>query len=173
MTTPTGLTNAEVAAYLNSVSDAAATPVLAALQALQTAVTAAQASLSGLPTSRLTQSVNNVVSMTNGYVMEFQTLQAQASPLTTSVGTIPALTVGDAATAFQPVTPAGGVGTLAYAISPAPPTGLTFSSTTGQISGTPTQASNASYTVTVTDQSMPAPQTSVANFSLPIAAAPG
>lgn len=52
---------------------------------------------------------------------------------------------------FVPVSATGMTGTLTYAISPALPAGLVFSSTTGEISGTPTGVSPATvYTVTIT-----------------------
>ena len=56
-----------------------------------------------------------------------------------------------AVTAFTPVTASGGTGTLVYSISPALPTGLTFSTTTGAISGTPTViSSSVPFTIRVT-----------------------
>ncbi|NEI69225.1 autotransporter domain-containing protein [Rhizobium lusitanum] len=62
------------------------------------------------------------------------------------------LTTGHAATSFTPVTGSGGTGTLSYAVSPSLPSGLSFSTATGTVSGTPTAASGATtYTVTVTD----------------------
>ena len=63
------------------------------------------------------------------------------------------LTQNHAATPFTPVTGSGGTGTLSYGVSPPLPTGLSISSTTGAISGTPSVTSSATtYTVTVTDQ---------------------
>ena len=48
--------------------------------------------------------------------------------------------------------PLNSVGTLTYSISPALPTGLSMSTTTGAITGTPTAASaSTSYTIAVTD----------------------
>ena len=48
--------------------------------------------------------------------------------------------------------PTNSVGTLAYSISPALPSGLSLSTTTGAITGTPTAASaSTSYTIAVTD----------------------
>ena len=48
--------------------------------------------------------------------------------------------------------PLNSVGTVTYSISPALPTGLSISSTTGDITGTPTAASaSTSYTIAVTD----------------------
>ena len=63
-----------------------------------------------------------------------------------------ALTQNHAATSFTPISGGGGTTPLSYSVSPSLPTGLTMSSSTGAITGTPTAASSAtSYTVTVTD----------------------
>ena len=62
------------------------------------------------------------------------------------------LTLNLVATAYTPVTGSGGTTPLAYSVSPALPTGLSFSTSTGAITGTPTVISTATtYTVTVTD----------------------
>jgi len=72
-----------------------------------------------------------------------------------------------AITAFNSVTATGGSGTYTtYAISPALPTGLSFSTTTGQITGTPTDTStSSSYTVTVTDSDA---NTGTATFAIAV-----
>jgi large repetitive protein len=87
----------------------------------------------------------------------------QAVPATT-------LTVGVAATAFTPVTAAGGAPTVSFALSGGSlPTGLNFSTVTGQITGTPTTAlALTTFTVTATDQSAPTPQTSSKTFTLTV-----
>jgi hypothetical protein len=70
---------------------------------------------------------------------------------TQSIASI-ALTQNHATTSFIPVTGSGGIGTLTYSISPALPLGLSFSNTSGAVSGTSTVTSTAgTYTVTVTD----------------------
>jgi uncharacterized protein with beta-barrel porin domain len=57
-----------------------------------------------------------------------------------------------AATAFTPVTASGGTSPYTFAVSPALPAGLSFNTSTGQVTGTPSAASpSATYTVTVTD----------------------
>ena len=62
------------------------------------------------------------------------------------------LTVNKPGTSFTPVAGGGGTGTLTYNLSSTLPAGLSFNTSTGQITGTPTAvASTASYTVTVTD----------------------
>jgi hypothetical protein len=87
----------------------------------------------------------------------------QAVPSTT-------LTVGFPATPFTPVTASGGTGTLSYALSGGTlPTGLNFSTTTGQITGTPSTAlATTTFTVTVTDQTTPTAQTSSKTFNLAV-----
>ena len=76
------------------------------------------------------------------------------------------LTQNHAATAFTPVLGGSGVAPLTYTISPALPTGLGFSATTGTITGTPTVASAAAtYAITVTDASLAA---ATASFSLTV-----
>ena len=70
------------------------------------------------------------------------------------------------ATPFTPVTGAGGTAPLTYAVAPTLPAGLTMSTTTGQITGTPTVTTNATtYTVTVTDANS---ATATATFSLTV-----
>ena len=77
------------------------------------------------------------------------------NPAVTATQSVPSatLTQNHAATPFTPVTGSGGTGALSYAVSPPLPTGLSISSTTGAVSGTPSVTSSATtYTVTVTDQ---------------------
>ena len=76
------------------------------------------------------------------------------------------LTENHPASAFTPVTGAGGTGTLSYSVLPVLPTGLSFNSGTGTISGTPSVISAATvYTVIVTDTNS---ATSTATFSLTV-----
>lgn len=76
----------------------------------------------------------------------------------------------EAITPVTPITATGGSGTKTYAIAPALPTGLTFSTSTGQISGTPSVTrSVASYTVTITDRYN---QSVTGSFSLSVSAIP-
>ena len=71
---------------------------------------------------------------------------------------------------FATVTAAGGSSPLKYSISPALPTGLSFNTSTGYVSGTPTVAlNNTTFTVTVTDGSA-SPQTASATFSMAVLA---
>jgi DNA-binding beta-propeller fold protein YncE len=77
-----------------------------------------------------------------------------------------ALTQNHAAIAFTPVTGSGGTAPLTYSVSPSLPAGLSFSSSTGAVSGTPTAVSAATtYTVTVTDANS---LTAMATFSLTV-----
>ena len=65
-----------------------------------------------------------------------------------------------------PVTGSGGVGTLHYTVSPTLPPGITMNSTTGALSGLPTNATPvATYTVTVTDANN---ATATATFTLAV-----
>lgn len=85
------------------------------------------------------------------------------------------LTQGVASTPFTPVIGSGGSGTYTYSLynssnttAATLPTGLSFSSTTGQISGTPTaNLANTTYTVRVTDTSN---NTASNTFNLTVAA---
>ncbi|MCF8506358.1 MAG: hypothetical protein K9G59_15710 [Caulobacter sp.] len=79
-----------------------------------------------------------------------------------------------AVTPFIPVTAAGGVPALHYGLSgPGLPAGLSFSTTTGQITGTPlSPQSRSTYTVTVTDASTPTALTSSKTFDLTVDARP-
>jgi hypothetical protein len=81
-----------------------------------------------------------------------------------------ASTINIALTPFTPVTPANGTAPYTYAISgTALPAGLSFSTTTGAVSGTPAVAQGAtSRTVTITDA---AGATASSTFSLTINAA--
>jgi hypothetical protein len=76
----------------------------------------------------------------------------------------------EAITPVTPVTATGGSGTKRYAIAPSVPAGLTFSTSTGQISGTPTVTRGSSTcTVTITDQYN---QSVTGSFSLSVTANP-
>jgi len=80
------------------------------------------------------------------------------------IPTVSLITTTPAST--TPVTATGGVPPLIYSISPALPSGLTLTSSTGLISGTPgNTAGPISYTVTATDNQT---QTSSKTFSLTI-----
>jgi large repetitive protein len=93
------------------------------------------------------------------------------NPALTATQMIPfaALTQNHAASSFAPVTGNGGTAPLAYSVSPALPTGLSFNTSNGVVSGTPTAASSAKfYTVTVSDA---LGASEMAEFSLTVNAA--
>lgn len=74
------------------------------------------------------------------------------------------------ATAFTPVTVAGGTAAFVYTIVPALPTGLSIAAATGVISGTPTvNLSTTTFTVTVTDS---VSATATQSFTLGVNTAP-
>jgi hypothetical protein len=92
------------------------------------------------------------------------TLAAPAFTLSSSSQTV---VVSNAITTVTN-TPTGGA-IASYAISPAAPAGLTFSTTTGQLSGTPTATqSSIPYTITATNAAGSATQT----FTLTVSVAP-
>lgn len=77
-----------------------------------------------------------------------------------------ALTVNRPATSFTPVTGSGGTGALTYGVSPSLPAGLSFSTTNGAITGTPsTTLATATFTVTITDTNS---ATATATFTLTV-----
>jgi hypothetical protein len=93
-------------------------------------------------------------------------LTVNAAVVATQAIASTSLTVNKAATSFTPVTSSGGTGTLSYSVSPTLPTGLSYSESTGVITGTPTVTSSATtYTVTVTDANS---ATATATFSLTV-----
>ena len=84
------------------------------------------------------------------------TLNVPINPaITTPAGALPGATFGTAYTA--PLTATGGIAPYTWAISSgALPTGLSISSSSGAISGTPTSAGTATFTVKLTDSGSPA-----------------
>ena len=95
---------------------------------------------------------------------------AQSSNLTVTTTGLPGGTVG---AAYSSAVAASG-GTTPYTYSAGSlPNGLTISSTTGMITGTPAQRSvgTASATITVTDSSRPSPQSATSTLSIKISPA--
>ena len=133
------------------------------------AVSASTGTITGSPTTpiaattftvKITDSTSATASNTFSLTVDSAVTATQAVASTT-------LTSGHAATSFTPVTGAGGAGTLTYSVSPALPSGLTLSTSTGAITGTPTIASSiTTYTVIVTDSNN---ATATATFSLTVA----
>ena len=92
---------------------------------------------------------------------------AQSSNLTVTTTGLPGGTVG--AANISAVAASGGTTTYTYSAGSLP-NGLTMSSTTGMITGTPAQSSvgTASATIKVTDSSRPSPQSATATLSIKI-----
>jgi hypothetical protein len=135
--------------------------------------------ITGTPTSLLS-STTFTVTVTDQATPTAQTssktfgLTVNPVTLTTTqaVPTI-SLATNTAMSPTTPVTASGGFGTLSYALSGGTlPTGLSFSTTTGQITGTPTAVlATTTFTVTVTDQTTPSAQTSSKTFGLTVVVA--
>jgi hypothetical protein len=90
-----------------------------------------------------------------------------AAPLALAPVSAPTATVGNSF--IFALNASGGITPYTYSISAgALPAGLTLNTATGAISGTPTAAANASFTVQVADSSSPA-QTAAASASLTVA----
>lgn len=135
------------------------------------ALSATTGAVSGLPTATSSQTTYTVtVTDANHATATASFTLAVLGPLTaTQAVSSTGLTVNKAATPFVPVTGSGGVGTLSYSVSPALPTGLTQSTSSGTVSGTPTITSpTTTYTVTVTDANS---TTATATFALTVNAA--
>lgn len=93
-------------------------------------------------------------------------------PLTTTLDTATVSTYPNVVQNVKPVSAAGGFGTLSYSISPALASGLSLNAASGFITGSYNTTINQSYTVTVTDQATPTPQTSNKAFTLSITTPP-
>jgi hypothetical protein len=134
---------------------------------------AANVRLSGTPTASIAQTTFTLTftdqAGNTGSTTFTLTVDSGSSPLsTTQVVATKTLTQGTAAAAFTPVTATGGDGAKVFSISPSLPSGLSFSTSTGQITGTPTAAIIATvYTVTVTDVNL---ATSSKTFTLTVEA---
>jgi hypothetical protein len=132
------------------------------------AMSATTGAISGLPTSP-TAAASYTVTVTdqNGASAQAQfSLTVDGAVTATTAVASTTLTQNFAATAFTPVTGGGGYSPLSYGVSPALPAGLSFSTTTGQVTGTATGVSPATpYTVTVKDQNGASAQ---AQFSLTV-----
>ncbi len=121
---------------------------------------------SGTPSVALTATTFTVTVTNTNSATASNTFVLKVNAAVTATQAIPTevLTQNHAVTPFTPVTGSGGLGPLAYSISPALPAGLNFSVVTGVVSGTPSVAGAATtYTVTVTDANGAA---ATASFSL-------
>ena len=122
------------------------------------AVSNASGVISGTPTAAQTQTTYTITAS------DSTSPTPQTDSFTVNIKVNPATAMAFSRTKSDEVLPAGtaasisalgplnSVGTLTYSISPALPTGLSISTTTGDITGTPTAASaSTSYTIAVTD----------------------
>ncbi|MGJ4947436.1 beta strand repeat-containing protein [Bradyrhizobium sp. HKCCYLS20291] len=125
------------------------------------AITGTPTSASGATTYTVT-----VTDAANGTATNTFSLTVNGAVAATTAVPSTTLPFNQAVTAFTPVTGSGGTGTLTYAVSPTLPTGLSFNTTNGQITGTPTVPTAATtFTVTVTDTNS---ATATATFSLTV-----
>lgn len=89
----------------------------------------------------------NLVDATTTSTVSF-TVAAAAGPTATANTTAQSLTVGTAMTSFTPLTGSGGSGSLVYSVSSGTlPAGLSLSSSTGAVTGTPTATYSAANVV--------------------------
>ena len=122
------------------------------------AVSNASGVISGTPTAPQTQTTYTITAT------DSTSPTPQTDSFTVNIKVNPATAMAFSGTKSNETLPAGtpasisalatlnSVGTLTYSISPTLPTGLSISSTTGAITGTPTAASaSTSYTIAVTD----------------------
>ena len=130
---------------------------------------AAAATLSGTPTATGSFPLTVTATDSNGFSgSQSYTLTVNGAVVAALAIPSETLTYGAAAN-FRPVMGSGGTGTLSYSIFPSLPPGLSISSSTGAITGTPTATSPATaYTVTVTDANG---ATAIAGFLLVISKA--
>ncbi|RTM11593.1 MAG: hypothetical protein EKK33_21045 [Bradyrhizobiaceae bacterium] len=129
---------------------------------------AANGSISGTPTTTAaaTTFTVTVTDAVNATATNTFSLAVNAAVTATTAVPSSALPINQAVTPFTPVTGSGGTGTLVFAVSPTLPTGLSFNTSNGQISGTPTVASAmTTYAVTVTDTNNASAN---ANFNLSV-----
>ena len=114
-------------------------------------IASSDGALSGTPTAVTPQATYTVTGTnTGGSITTTITIQVNDVAPIISYPSIPALTKGTAMTTVSPTSSGGAV--TSWSVSPSLPAGLTLSSTTGAISGTPTTVTaSASYTVTATN----------------------
>ncbi|HYV96980.1 MAG TPA: dockerin type I repeat-containing protein [Gemmatimonadaceae bacterium] len=111
--------------------------------------------VSGTPTSNLATTTFTVTVTDNVAATSAKTFQLTVNPALATTQAVPATsgTVNIAIPSFTPVTASGGTTPYAFALTGGTlPAGMSFSTTTGQVSGTPTSAlATTTFTVTVTD----------------------
>jgi hypothetical protein len=110
--------------------------------------------ISGTPTETWTATIETVTVTDSNSVTSERTFTLTVNPpVATSVDTATVILTKDATMSpTKPVSATGGTSPLTYAITPTLPSGLSFSTSTGQITGTPIAVlSDRTETVTVTD----------------------
>jgi len=128
--------------------------------------------LSIISSSGTISGTGTVSSTTTTYTVTVTDVNSATSTKTFQLGIIGTTTITskaltkNIAASFTPVTASGGAGTYTYTITPSLPTGLSITSSTGQITGTGTATlTTTTYTVTATDANS---GTSSKTFSLTI-----
>ncbi len=137
-----------------SLSGGAASSVAVGTQASHGTATASGTSITYTPTASYSGPDSFTYTATNAAgTSSPATVTITVSPPTITLG--PAtLTSGTVGTTYnQTVSATGGTSSYTYAVTGALPTGLSLSTTTGVISGTPTQAGSFAFTITATDSS--------------------
>ena len=114
-------------------------------------IASSDGAISGTPTAVTSQATYTITGTnTGGSITTTITIQVNDVAPIISYSTIPDLTKGTAMTTVSPTSSGGAV--TSWAVSPSLPAGLTLSSTTGAISGTPTTVTpSAVYTITATN----------------------
>lgn len=110
--------------------------------------------ITGTPAATTPSAVYTITAVDSAGASVTQALTLAVNPplVATQAVASKVILVNVAATAFTPVTIAGGTAPFLYTIAPALPTGLSIVSGTGAISGTPTvTAAQVTHTVTITD----------------------
>jgi hypothetical protein len=125
--------------------------------------------VSGTPSTTLGATTFTVTVTDNAGATSFKTFQLTVNSALTTTVAVPSITTnsGTAITTTTPVTASGGTIPYTFALSGGTlPTGLNFSTTNGQLSGTPTTTiATTAFTVTVTDN---AGAVSAKNFNLTV-----
>lgn len=131
-------------------------------------------SISGIPTSLLFSTAYTLIATDAIGQVSSKTFSFAVNPvvLTTTLDSATVSTFPNVTQNVKPVSAAGGFGTLSYSISPSLPSGLNLNTASGFITGSYNTTINQSYTVTVTDQATPTPQTSNKAFTLAIITPP-
>jgi len=99
-------------------------------------------------------------------------INAVPQPTISAPAVLPNGIVGQFYTLTQLTATGGTPPYTTWSVNPALPNGLTFSTATGTISGTPTASSNQPHTFSVTDSFSPTPQTGSRLYTLTISPAP-